>query len=296
MCVEGGRLVMSESGNESGNELNERTVVVTGVSSGIGLATARAVIADGACVFGSVRTESDGARMRTELGARFTPLVFDVTDAVLVHAAAEQVRSAMGGRALFGLVNNAGVATPGPLLHQPLEEWQSVLDVNVTGVVRVTQAFAPLLFGPSPGRIVNIGSISGRVAWPMLSAYAASKHALEAITDALRRELLVHAVDVIMVAPGAVRTPIWEKARRRDMSLYAATAYAGVIGRYAAFIDDSEREGIPVEDVGALVWRALTTKRPRARYAPAPNPLLNAFLSVLPKRVMDRIAARVLGL
>jgi NAD(P)-dependent dehydrogenase (short-subunit alcohol dehydrogenase family) len=274
----------------------ERAVVVTGVSSGIGAAAVRAALDGGARVFGSVRTTSDAARAQAEFGERFTPLVFDVTDAAAVSAAAEVVRAALAGRALFGLVNNAGVATPGPLLHQPFDEWRNVLEVNVLGVVRVLQAFAPLVCGRAPGRIVNIGSVSGRVAWPMLSAYAASKHALEAVTDALRREMIVHGVDVIMVAPGAVRTPIWEKARRRDMSRYDGTAYVDALGRYGEFVDDSERAGIPVEQVGALIWRALTTKRPRARYAPAPNPWVNALLPLLPRRWLDRIAARVIGL
>jgi len=275
---------------------DERIVVVTGVSSGIGAAAARAALVDGARVFGSVRSEADAARVRAEFGERCTPLIFDVTDAAAVEASADVVRRALSGRTLFGLVNNAGIAAPGPLLQQPFEEWRSVIDVNVLGVVRVLQAFGPLTCGRSPGRIVNVGSISGRVAWPMLSAYAASKHALEAVTDALRREMIVHGVDVVMVAPGAVRTPIWEKARRRDMSRYAATEYADALVRYAEFVDDSERAGIPVDDVGSLIWHALTTPRPRARYAPAPNPWLNALLPLLPRRWLDRIAARVIGL
>ncbi len=273
-----------------------RSVLVTGISSGIGAAVARAAIAGGARVFGSVRSAADAERARAEFGANCAPLVFDVTDPAAVHAAAESVRAQLDDDALFGLVNNAGIATPGPLLHQPIDEWRRVIEVNVVGVVHVLQAFAPLTCGKSPGRIVNIGSISGRVAWPMLSAYAASKHALEAITDALRREMLLHGVDVVMVAPGAVRTPIWEKARRHDVTRYADTAYAGVLARYVDFVDGSERAGIPVERVGSLVWHALTTPRPRPRYAPAPNPWLNALLPLLPRRWLDRIAARALGI
>ncbi len=274
-------------------------IVIIGASSGIGYDAARYAIANGARVFGSVRSAADAERVRTALGERFTPLNFDVTDADAVRAGAEEVRAALAGVRLFGLVNNAGIATPGPLLHQPLDEWRRVIEVNLIGAVCTTQAFAPLLQSVGaqrPGRIVNISSVSGRTGWPMLSAYAASKHGMEGMSDALRRELLVHGIDVIVIGPGAVRTPIWEKARALDVSAYATTAYGAAFERYAAFIGDSEAAGIPVERISALIWRALTHPHPRTRYAPAPDPFTNWLLPLLPRRWVDRIAAQRMGL
>jgi NAD(P)-dependent dehydrogenase (short-subunit alcohol dehydrogenase family) len=275
------------------------SIVITGASSGIGYDAARHAIAQGARVFGSVRSDEDGARVRAALGEHFVPLRFDVTDDAAVRAGADQVRGELAGARLFGLVNNAGVATPGPLLHQPVEEWRHVIEINLVGAMRVTQAFAPLLFGAGgerPGRIINISSISGRIGWPMLSAYAASKHGLEGLSDALRRELLIHGVDVIVIGPGSVKTPIWDKARRHDVSRYDGTPYGALFKRYDAYLGESEQRGIPVEHISGLVWHVLTTARPRVRYAPAPDPFTNWLLPFLPKRLVDRIAARVLGL
>ncbi len=274
-------------------------IVITGASSGIGYDAARFAIAHGARVFGSVRSAADAGRVRAELGEGFMPLLFDVTDEAAVRAGAEQVRAALAGERLFGLVNNSGIATSGPLLHQPLDEWRRVIEVNLIGAVCATQAFAPLLQSADaqrPGRIVNISSASGRIGWPMLSAYAASKHGMEGMSDALRRELLVHGIDVIVIGPGAVKTPIWEKARAVDVSAYAATAYGAAFERYAAFVGDSEAAGIPVERVSALIWRGLTDTHPRTRYAPAPDPFINWLLPRLPKRWVDRIAAQRMSL
>ena len=274
-------------------------IVITGASSGIGYDAARYAIAQGARVFGSVRSAADADRVRAELGDRFTPLQFDVTDAPAVRAGAEQVRAALAGERLFGLVNNAGIATAGPLLHQPLDEWRRVVEVNLIGAVCTTQSFAPLLQSSGaqrPGRIVNISSVSGRIGWPMLSAYAASKHGMEGMSDALRRELQVYGIDVIVIGPGSVKTPIWEKARALNVSPYATTAYRAAFDRYAAFVGDSEAAGIPVERVSVLVWRALTQPHPRTRYAPSPNPFTNWLLPLLPRRWIYRIAAQSMGL
>lgn len=200
---------------------------------------------------------------------------------------------------LDGLVNNAGIALAGPLLHQPIAEWRRVIETNLVGVMQVTQIMAPLLMAGGQaraGRIVSISSVSGEVGWPMLSAYAASKHGLEGLSDALRRELMLHGIDVIVIAPGSVKTPIWDKARNHDVSAYARTPYAEAFKRYADFIDASEASGIPVERVSALVWHALTTRRPRARYAPTPGPVISWLIARLPKRLLDRVAASRMGL
>ena len=196
-----------------------RSVVVTGTSTGIGWGTTKVLIARGFRVFGSVRKKADAERFSAEFGAALVPLVFDVTDEDAVGSAAVRVGDALAGERLFGLVNNAGVAVAGPLLELPLDEFRHQIDINLTGVVITTKAFGPLLgtdralTGP-PGRIVNISSVGGKNAVPFLSPYAASKFALEGLSEGLRRELLPFGIDVIVVAPGAVATAIWVSGRR----------------------------------------------------------------------------------
>lgn len=277
------------------------TVVVTGASTGIGLATARVLVRHGAQVFGSVRRESDAERLRAELGARFTPLVFDVTDPAAVRAAVPAVASALEGQTLWGLVNNAGIAVGGPLLHQPLDEFRRHLEVNVIGVLAAVQAFAPLLGSDrarsgAPGRIVNISSVSGRISAPFLGAYAASKRALEGMSHSLRRELLLFGIDVILINPGSVATPIWDKAEEEGASRYADTEYGPLLSRFLTAALRSGRNGLPAEAVGETVWTALTVRRPRTFYPVVRQRLLDWTIPLaLPARVIDRLIATRLG-
>jgi NAD(P)-dependent dehydrogenase (short-subunit alcohol dehydrogenase family) len=209
-------------------EQDMRSVVVTGTSTGIGWGTAKVLIARGFRVFGSVRKKADAERLAAEFGPAFVPLVFDVTDEDAVGLAAGRVGDALAGEKLFGLVNNAGIAVAGPLLELSLGDFRRQIDTNLIGVVIATKAFAPLLGtdrtlkGP-PGRIVNISSVGGKNAVPFLSPYAASKFALEGLSEGLRRELLPFGIDVIVVAPGAVATPIWAKAEQVDITPYLDT-------------------------------------------------------------------------
>jgi NAD(P)-dependent dehydrogenase (short-subunit alcohol dehydrogenase family) len=280
-----------------------RSVVVTGVSTGIGLAAAKVLAAKGFHVFGSVRKAADGERVAAELGAAFTPLVFDVTDELAVQAGAKVVEQALGGATLAGLVNNAGIAVAGPLLHLPVDDFRKQLEVNLTGVVIATQAFGPLLGARTPavrdpGRIVNISSVGGRTANPFMAPYNVSKFGLEGMSEALRRELLPFGVDVIVVAPGAVATPIWDKADQdNDASAYANTAYAAPLERLRAYMLQLGRSGLPAERIGETIHEALTAAKPKVRYTVSPD-RLQTFLSehVLPKRTLDRIVGKRLGL
>src|SRR4051812_19400705 len=207
-----------------------RSVVVTGASTGIGWAIAKYLIGRGYRVFGSVRKQADADRLTGEFGANFTPLLFDVTDEAAVLAAARNVREALGGETLAGLVNNAGMAVAGPVLELSSEDFFRQMDINVIGPAIATQAFGPLL-GPDPslkgwrGRFVMIRSVAGKNGTPLLASYCTSKHAIEGLSESLRRELMLFGIDVIIVAPGAVKTPIWGKAEQTDLSVYQNSPY-----------------------------------------------------------------------
>src|SRR5271154_6033280 len=206
-----------------GARLIMRSVVITGASTGIGWAAAKLLLARGFRVFGSVRKQADADRLAAEFGANFSPLLFDVTDEAAVKAGAATVRASLGNETLFGLVNNAGIAVPGPLLYVEVDEFRHQLEVNVTGQLIVTQAFVPLLGADAdrkgaPGRIVMISSVGGKNASPFVGPYNASKFALEGFSESLRRELMLFGIDVIVVAPGAVATAIWGKAEQVDVT------------------------------------------------------------------------------
>jgi NAD(P)-dependent dehydrogenase (short-subunit alcohol dehydrogenase family) len=278
-----------------------KSVVVTGVSTGIGLGTAKVLTGAGYRVFGSVRRTADANRVAEELGPSFTPLLFDVTDEAAVAAAARAVRTALEGETLAGLVNNAGVVVAGPLLEISIEEFRQQIEINLVGQMIVTRAFAPLLgvdaaLKGAPGRIVMISSVAGKRASPFVGPYAASKHGLEGLSASLRRELMVFGIDVIVIGPGVVRTPIWDKADAVDITRYQDTPYSEPLQRVRAFVADMAKAGLPAERVGELVLKALTHRRPRTRYTIVPDPIMNFITGLLPARVLDREIARRTGL
>ncbi len=277
------------------------SVVITGTSTGIGWGTAKVLIERGFRVFGSVRKTSDAERLSAEFDELFVPLVFDVTDEAAVKAAATDVRAELAGERLAGLVNNAGVAVAGPLLELSVEEFRHQIDVNLVGAVIVTKAFAPLVgtdpqLTGTPGRIVNISSVGGRNAVPFLAPYAASKFALEGLSESLRRELLPFGIDVIVIGPGAVATPIWSKAEQGDVTPYLNTPYATALERMRATMLTLGKQGLPPERIGEAVLHALTTAKPKVRYAVSPQPFQDFLARNLPKRVVDRMIGGRLGL
>jgi NAD(P)-dependent dehydrogenase (short-subunit alcohol dehydrogenase family) len=278
-----------------------KTVVITGASTGIGRATAEVLLEQGIQVVGGVRRQADADRLAAELGAHFHPALFDVTDAVAVRRAAERVGSRLDGRTLFGLVNNAGIAVPGPLLHLDVDSFRRQLEVNLTGQLIVTQAFAPLLGADrsrtgAPGRIVMMSSVGGRTGSPFIGAYNASKFGLEGFSESLRRELMLFGIDVIVVAPGAVHTPIWDKAEATDVSFLEGTPYAPAMNAARTMMLTTGRNGFPARRIGEAVLAALTAARPRTRYTVTPDPVRYFLGRVLPARLLDRIIARRIGL
>jgi NAD(P)-dependent dehydrogenase (short-subunit alcohol dehydrogenase family) len=278
-----------------------KSVVVTGSSTGIGWGIAKVLTAKGFRVFGSVRKAEDGERLRKEFGANFVPLYFDVTDAAAVAKGADQVAAALGGEMLFGLVNNAGIAIAGPLLYLKIDEFRHQIEVNLTGQLIVTQAFAPLLGADrsrhgAPGRIVMISSVGGKNASPFVGPYNASKFALEGLSESLRRELMLFGIDVIIVAPGSVATPIWDKAEKLDLAQYDNTSYMKPLATVKDFMLGLGRKGFPPEKLGEAVAVALTAARPKTRYQVSPQPVLDFLQVALPKRLVDRVVARQVGL
>jgi len=277
------------------------SVVITGTSTGIGWGTARVLLERGFRVFGSVRRQEDADRLQGEFGAHFTPLKFDVTDEAAVAAAAREVRAELEGETLAGLVNNAGIAVPGPLLELSADEFRRQMEVNVIGPVIATQAFGPLL-GADPslqgpkGRIVMISSVAGKNGNPLASAYSASKHAIEGLSESLRREMMLFGIDVIIVAPGAVKTPIWSKTGDASPSRYSNSPYLAALERAGKFVAHFADIGLPAEKVGELVHLALTAPHPRVRYQITPDPMRHLMTAFLPKRTVDRIIAKRLGL
>lgn len=266
-------------------------VVVTGASTGIGRETARVLAAHGFEVFGTVRRSADGEQLRAE-GS--TAVVMDVTDGASIHAARRSVTAALGTRPLVALVNNAGVPAAGPLEFLPLDQLRHVLEVNVIGVVAVTQAFLPDL-RLARGRIVNMSSVSGRVAMPFAGPYSASKFALEALSDSLRRELLTSGVKVIVIEPGSVRTPIWEKAAAPEaLERYRDTPYAHALPLVRQQALAGAQKGFPPSAVAAAVVQALTVARPPVRIVVVKRNLRFKVIQLLPDWLVDRFAARAM--
>ncbi len=278
-----------------------QSIVITGVSTGIGWGTTKILIQKGFRVFGSVRKQKDAERLSREFGEPFVPLIFDVTDEAAVKVAAKRVRKQLNGDTLFGLVNNAGIAVPGPLIHLPTDEFRRQLEVNLVSVLIVTKAFVPLLgqdhaLQGKPGRIINISSVGGKVGGPFLGAYAASKHGLEGFSESLRRELMLYGIDVIIIGPGAVATPIWDKAEQVKISSYANTDYVEAAQRVQKYMVKGGRNGLPPEKVGEVVLQALTAAHPCVRYAVVPGNSFNRIIQmILSKRIVDKTIARNLG-
>jgi NAD(P)-dependent dehydrogenase (short-subunit alcohol dehydrogenase family) len=275
-------------------------VVITGASTGIGEACALALDRRGYAVFAGVRRPEDGARLtvRASTALRWIPL--DVTDAEQIASAARSVAEATGSSGIAGLVNNAGIAVGGPLEYVSLEEVRRQFEVNVLGLLAVTQAFLPLLRA-ARGRIVNIGSISGRAVTPMVAPYCASKHAVAALNDGLRLELAEAGIAVSLIEPGAVRTPIWEKGvadlakARVALPAAALERYAGKFALFQKLLRENEEQGVEPEAVVAAVVDALEAERPRAHYLIGGLAKARAFLvRFFPTRVADAIVLAVL--
>jgi NAD(P)-dependent dehydrogenase (short-subunit alcohol dehydrogenase family) len=279
----------------------DRAVVVTGASTGIGRAAVAKAVREGAHVFASVRKQEDADSLKSEFGEAVTPLLFDVADEAAVRAGAAQVAQALGGRRLWGLVNNAGIAVPGPLLHLDTDELRRQFEINLFGVHNVTRAFSDVLGADpdrtgKPGRIVMISSVGGQNGSPFVGPYSASKFALEGYSQSLRRELMLYGIDVIVVGPGAIATPIWDKAEKEDLKRFANTPYAPMVARVADYMVAQGKVGLPASDVGDLIWFCLSDPKPKTRYHILRKPFMDRTLPrILNPRTVDKVIAKRLG-
>jgi NAD(P)-dependent dehydrogenase (short-subunit alcohol dehydrogenase family) len=279
-----------------------KQVVITGVSTGIGHAATRVLINRGFCVFGSVRCQADADRLQQEFGERFVPLLFDVTDEAAVRLSAEKIGRELGTHTLDGLVNNAGIEVAGPLAYLPVDQFRQQLEVNLVGPFIVTKAFLPLLGADptrkgKPGRIVNISSTSGKIAGPFTGAYSASKFGLEGFSESLRRELILFGINVIIIRPGAVVTPIWQKAEAGVTERFRNTPFVEALANFERYSAGEANSGLAPEVIGEVVWRALTSARPKLRIAVVPQRFKNWTMpQLIPMRILDKLVAQFFGI
>jgi NAD(P)-dependent dehydrogenase (short-subunit alcohol dehydrogenase family) len=277
-----------------------RSVLLTGASTGIGRATALRLDRGGWRVLAGLRDPADAESLQRDASPRLTPVFLDVTEPEQIAAAAERVeRECPAG--LAGLVNNAGVAIPGPLETIPLEDFRRQLEVNLVAYVAMTQALLPQI-RRAEGRVVFLSSIGGRVAFPFGGPYHASKFATEAIGDVFRQELRPWGLKVAIIEPGSIDTPIWERGQRKSEEIEAKAPstnllYGAAIEKFRKVIEDTAERGIPAEKVAKAISHALESPRPKSRYLVGLDAKLQARLKpLIPTPLFDRIVARQLNL
>ncbi len=266
-------------------------VLTTGASKGIGFATARYLADRGYRSLGTVRGEEAAARLRD---AGVEPIRMEVTDPESISRAAEEVERILAGTPLRAVVNNAGVLAAGPIELANLQEARAVFEVNFFGALAVTQAFLPQLRA-SRGRVINMSSLSGRFAFPFVGIYAATKHALEAASEALRRELVQTGVDVILIEPGSIQTPIWDNLDNLDLSRFQGTDYERLMPVVRKMAVRGGRNGLPVDRVSRAVYRAVSSRRPPARIPVVASRPRWVLQRMLPARMWDRLIGRLLA-
>lgn len=289
-------MIMADATNEKG------AVVITGASTGIGKAIALHLSGMGYEVFAGVRKVADGEALKGEASGSLTPVIIDVTDNGSIKSAALLVEESAGERGIKGLVNNAGIAVAAPMEFLPLELLEKQLEVNVIGQVAVTQAFMPHI-RKGRGRIINMGSDNGKASMPYTGPYCASKHAMEAVNDAFRMELREWGIEVVMIEPGSINTPIWDKSIAAAEELRAGLPQKGIeyygpaITAMFKVAQEMKRTSVSPEKVARVVARALTARRPKTRYQVGWDGRVQIFLARwMPDRLRDRMLLKLLSL
>lgn len=277
-------------------------VLITGASTGIGAACALALDKAGYRVFAGVRNPADGEPLQRQAGPRLMPIRLDVTDEASIAAANHTVSAMVGEQGLAGLINNAGIGVAGPIEALPLADWRRQFDVNLFGLIATTQAFLPLL-RQGMGRIINMGSIAGRASMPFMAPYAASKHALVAVTDALRIELQPSGIRVALIEPGAIATPIWRKTGK-EVDRWDASwnhdlraLYREGFTRVKEAATAAGEQAQPATIVADAVVHALRSRWPKARYLLGSDAAIRAYSALLlPARLNDWLITKIVKL
>jgi len=278
-----------------------KNIVITGVSTGIGYSATRILIENGYRVFGSVRNQGDSSKLKKEFGENFHPLIFDVRDEDAIKEAALIVENSIGDNGVDCLINNSGIALGGPSLHLPIEVFKEQFEVNLFGVVSVTNIFSKLLgaykASPHSGKIIMISSVSGKRSYPFVGPYTASKHALEGYSDALRRELMLYDIDVILVEPGPIKTAIWDKAPSPDENPFLGTDYEDSLRIFYKQVVEKGKQGLESESVGKLIKKIIESRKAKTRYIISANKLRDYYLpGLFSDRLFDKIIAKILRL
>lgn len=280
-------------------DIPDATVVITGASSGMGRACAVRLSESGFSVFAGVRKRGDADRIRGLGIPKLQPVLLDITDPNSISAAVETVGHQVGTTGLYALVNNAGIGVTAPVEAVPLDDLRRQFEVNVFGQVAVTKAFLPSIRA-AKGRIINVGSVGGKLSIPFGGLLCASKSALELLNDSLRMELASSDVQVILVAPGSIRTEAAEKLVTESetmISKFSADSKSRYEAAYRSFVKkfrEEESKGVGPEVMAETVLRALTISRPKTRYPVGPKSRVLPFLSsVLPPRVLDRLLMKL---
>lgn len=278
-----------------------KTILITGCSTGLGLAASRLFAEQGYRVIATVRRQEDAERLRAEDRGRIHPVICDVTVAEHVAALPGHVREITGSDRLDGLINNAGMMLePGPVEFQRMENIRAQFDVNLFGMIAVTRALLPLLgtadtTGGHAGRIINLSSIEGRVASPFISAYTATKHAIEGFSSSLRRELRLFGIKVIVVAPGGIKTEMWRK-NTFPVEPLEGTAYEDSFRKMSHALKDMENESATADEVARLLVRVFETRRPKSRYAHSKALMDGAWTICIPDLWYDAMLGEMFGL
>lgn len=276
---------------------SKNILFITGVSSGIGFATADFYLKAGWFVIGTYRKTQDGEYFQTNFSKNFLGVEVDVTDFSKVDHISEILKKHKINH-IDALVNNAGVALAGPIEYQNFSEIQNILQTNVVAVIKMTQILLPFLKKSTSGaRIVNISSVSGKNGTPFLGVYCASKHAIEGFSESLRRELNLYGMKVSIVAPGSIKTPIWGKGFDLVAKTYEATEYKNSFHKFLDFANSEVENALHVDEVVADINHALTSESPKHRYAPVPRKLQNWYLpKIIPLKIFDYLTCKALGL
>ena len=277
------------------NQLN-KSILITGCSTGIGAALVLEYLKQGFIVFGSIRDKKMEPLLKKKYGNNFIPLVFDVTNYSQISKAYKKVKLKLRGANLGILINNAGIAQLGPVEHISSEEFDLHLRTMVLGAFNCVQIFLPLLGTQNrltPGKIINISSGGGSIGQPFMASYCSSKHALEGFSESLRRELLIYGIKVIIIAPRAFKTAIWEKSNvDKRASDFRKTVYSQAFSKFTGFIKDASKEGQDVKVLARKIYKISTLTKPKVKYSMGPSGLQFFLIRTLPKKLIDKILGK----